>query len=162
METAEQPIISNSCLFFHMESLYRYAILLSRDAASASDLVQQTYVRALGSRNHSRDDSYIRGWLFMILRNIWLNQLHRTQRLLHEDTPLLLWPQMDGDRVLEAIQQLPGQFQEIVALREFADLSYREIAQVLRCSTRAVTSRLDKARARLRILLTDQQVESWP
>ena len=69
---------------------------------------------------------------------------------------------MEGDRVLEAIQQLPGQFREIVALREFADLSYREIAQVLRCSTRAVKSRLDKARARLRILLTDQQVERWP
>jgi RNA polymerase sigma-70 factor (ECF subfamily) len=162
METAEQPIISNSCLFFHIESLYRRAIVLSRNAASASDLVQQTYVRALGSRNHSRDDSNIRRSLFTILRNIWLEQLHPTQHHLPEDGPHLLWPTMEGDRVLEAIQQLPGQFREIVALREFADLSYREIAQVLRCSTRAVKSRLDKARARLRILLTDQQVERWP
>lgn len=47
METADQSRISNSCLLSHMESLYRYAIVLSRDAASASDLVQEIYVRVL-------------------------------------------------------------------------------------------------------------------
>lgn len=160
METADQPMISNICLLSHMESLFRYAIVLSQDAASASDLVRETYVRALGSRNHFRDDSTVRGWLFTILRNIWLDQQRRTQRFLQEDAPSVLGPKMGADQMLEAIRRLPGESREIIALREFEDLSYHDIARLLRCSTRAVMSRLAKARARLRMLITDLQSRS--
>ena len=59
----------------------------------------------------------------------------------------------ERDWVLEAIQQLPSVFRQIVVLREYQDLSYQEIAGILDCPVGTVMSRLARARSKLRILL---------
>ena len=61
---------------------------------------------------------------------------------------------MEHDRVREAIQQLPADFREIILLREFEELSYQEIATILDCPAGTVMSRLARARAKLRTLLS--------
>jgi DNA-directed RNA polymerase specialized sigma24 family protein len=48
---------------------------LSRNPAVAADLVQETYLRALNAKTSLRASSNVKGWLFTILRNIWLNHL---------------------------------------------------------------------------------------
>ena len=40
-------------------------------------LVQETYVRAVGAMGRLRPESNVKGWLFTILRNIWLNELRQ-------------------------------------------------------------------------------------
>jgi RNA polymerase sigma-70 factor, ECF subfamily len=59
------------------------------------------------------------------------------------------------ERVREAIRQLPDDFREVILLREYEDLSYREIAELVGCPAGTVMSRLARARARLRKLLKD-------
>src|ERR1041384_6462764 len=59
----------------HIDSLYGYALTLTRDATEAEDLVQETYVRAASAANRPDADSNLKGWLFVIMRNAWLNQL---------------------------------------------------------------------------------------
>ena len=59
----------------------------------------------------------------------------------------------ERDWVLEAIQQLPSAFRQIVVLREYQDLSYQEIAGILDCPVGTVMSRLARARSKLRTLL---------
>jgi RNA polymerase sigma-70 factor (ECF subfamily) len=54
-----------------------YALVLTRNHAEAEDLVQETYVRAIRAMGRLNSDSNVKGWLFTILRNIWLNQLRR-------------------------------------------------------------------------------------
>ena len=49
----------------------------------------------------------------------------------------------------------PVEFREIILLREYEELSYQEIAVVLRCLPGTVMSRLGRARSRLRVLLSD-------
>jgi RNA polymerase sigma-70 factor (ECF subfamily) len=56
--------------------------------------------------------------------------------------------------VRAAIQKLPEEFREIILLREYEDLSYQEIASVLDCPVGTVMSRLGRARAKLRGLLS--------
>ena len=63
----------------HLDGLYTYALLLTRNHSEAEDLVQETYVRAIPAMGRLRVDSNTKGWLCTILRNIWLNQL-RTWR----------------------------------------------------------------------------------
>ena len=59
----------------HIDALYGYAMTLTRDTCEAEDLVQETYVRATAASNQPDSNSNLKGWLFVIMRNAWLNQL---------------------------------------------------------------------------------------
>jgi RNA polymerase sigma-70 factor (ECF subfamily) len=61
----------------------------------------------------------------------------------------------DSDIVRSAIDDLSVEFKEIILLREFEELSYQEIADVLGCPAGTVMSRLGRARAKLRTALAD-------
>jgi RNA polymerase sigma-70 factor (ECF subfamily) len=61
---------------------------------------------------------------------------------------------LDQEQVRQAISQLPPEFREIILLREFEELSYQEIADVLNCPIGTVMSRLGRARSKLRLLLS--------
>src|SRR5258705_11123861 len=61
----------------YINGLYSYALVLTRNHAEAEDLVQETYVRALPAMGKLRAGSNMKGWLFTILRNVWLNQLRK-------------------------------------------------------------------------------------
>jgi RNA polymerase sigma-70 factor, ECF subfamily len=169
-------MISDECLLSHIDALYRYGIFLSRDIAVASDLVQETYLRALSFRNQLRDDNNIKSWMFTILRNVWLNQLRKERNFtdlaeqdwaeateplesLQRDPHQQLMRKVEVERVREAIRQLPDDFREVILLREYDDLSYREIAELIDCPAGTVMSRLARARARLRELLKDLRME---
>ena len=60
--------------------------------------------------------------------------------------------------VRKAIDELPSVYREIIVLREFEELSYEQIAQVLDCPPGTVMSRLSRAREKLKELL---QHWSW-
>lgn len=159
----------------YMDGLYAYAMVLSRNPAMAADLVQETYLRGLKAKESLRPDSNVKSWLFTILRNIWLNHLRHERagpKLAELDSdenladvsvatfedPLDLYlRKQQRERVRASIQQLPIEFREIIILREYEELSYGEIANVLQCPMGTVMSRLARARARLGDLLSISQ-----
>ncbi len=59
----------------HIDALYGYALTLTRDTTEAEDLVQETYLRATRATQRPDGHSNLKGWLFVIMRNAWLNQL---------------------------------------------------------------------------------------
>jgi RNA polymerase sigma-70 factor (ECF subfamily) len=156
----------------HIDGLYSYALALSRNRVDAEDLVQETYVRAIRAVRRLRKESNVKSWMFTILRNIWLNQLRQPRVAVQisgtdmdqvlaavhspsaNDPHSLLLTRLDQDQVRQAISQLPAESREIILLREFEDLSYQEIAGVLKCPIGTVMSRLGRARSKLRALLS--------
>ncbi len=164
----------------HLNGLYSYALILSRNPADAEDLVQETYVRAMQAMGRLRADSNIKSWLFTILRNIWLNQIRkrRTGPQMVEtdaedgfandivetskDSYEIYVSEMEREQVRRAIQKLPVEFREIILLREYEELSYQEIASVLECPAGTVMSRLGRARSKLRALLSASFPKSEP
>jgi RNA polymerase sigma-70 factor (ECF subfamily) len=72
-----------------------------------------------------------------------------------KDSYNLYVSKMETEQVRAAIQELPIEFREIILLREYEDLSYLEIASVLDCPVGTVMSRLGRARAKLRALLSE-------
>jgi RNA polymerase sigma-70 factor (ECF subfamily) len=60
----------------------------------------------------------------------------------------------ERQRVREAIQRLSSELREIILLREFEELSYQEIANLLGCPIGTVMSRLARARSKLRTLVS--------
>ena len=74
-----------------------------------------------------------------------------------KDSHDLYVSKLEAEQVRAAIQKLPLDFQEIILLREYEELSYQEIASVLDCPVGTVMSRLGRARAKLRTLLATKQ-----
>jgi RNA polymerase sigma-70 factor, ECF subfamily len=156
----------------HLDGLYSYALVLTRNHAEAEDLVQETYVRAIPAMGRLRAGSNTKGWLFTILRNVWLNQLRKWRNgpqviemavgddvansivETSKDSHDLYVSKLEAEQVRAAIQELPIDFREIILLREYEDLSYQEIANLLDCPVGTVMSRLGRARAKLRVLLS--------
>jgi RNA polymerase sigma-70 factor (ECF subfamily) len=109
--------------------------------------------------------------MFTILRNVWLNRVRaiRAARQVYgvdldqylpdmhtgilKDPHLLFQSKEDQDRVRHAIEQLSTAFREVILLREFEDLSYENIANILDRPIEAVMSGLGRARAKLREFL---------
>jgi len=163
---------ADSTVVGHLDGLYSYALILTRNHAEAEDLVQETYVRAIPAMRRLREGSNTKGWLFTILRNVWLNQLRKWRngpQMIDlevgdgvansvvepsKDSHDLYVSKLEAEQVRAAIQELPVDFREIILLREYEDLSYQEIASVLDCPVGTVMSRLGRARARLRALLS--------
>ncbi len=161
--------MQNTIVVPYIDGLYRYAMSLTRNPTDAEDLVQETYVRAIPAMGSLGVASNHRSWLFTILRNIRINQLRRqrtspeigvsenAENVFVETSrdPLALYvSKVDRERVREAIQQLSMGQREIIVLREYEELSYQELAEILNCPVGTVMSRLARARSRLRALLS--------
>jgi RNA polymerase sigma-70 factor (ECF subfamily) len=156
----------------NIDGLYSYALIVTRNHAEAEDLVQETYLRAIQAMGRLRAGSNMKAWLFTILRNVWLNQLRKRrngpQMIENEagdfgansiaepskDPHDLYASKMETEQVRRAIVELPPDFREVLLLREYEDLSYQEIASILDCPIGTVMSRLGRARAKLRALLS--------
>jgi RNA polymerase sigma-70 factor, ECF subfamily len=153
----------------HLDALFGYALVLTRDLTEAEDLVQETYLRATSASNRPDADSNLKGWLFVIMRNAWLNQVrHRNNgpRFVEletgeqsvdetqENPHVVYLRKLEREQVREAIESLPDAYREIVVLRDIEGFTYQEIATVLDCPAGTVMSRLGRARGKLRTLLS--------
>jgi RNA polymerase sigma-70 factor (ECF subfamily) len=155
----------------HLDALYGYALTLTRNESEAEDLVQETYLRATRAVEKLAPDSELKRWLFVIMRNAWLNQLRHTRsgphfvELTSEDelvtrdeatgnNPHVLYLRKLEQHAIEtAIASLPDLYREIIRLRDVEGFSYQEIATMLGCPAGTVMSRLGRAREKLRRML---------
>ncbi|BBL72762.1 RNA polymerase sigma factor [Methylogaea oryzae] len=161
--------IAQQATLDHSDLLYRYARALSRHPQDAEDLVQETYSRALRAGIPDRPAEQLKAWLLAILRNAWLNTLRQRRRgpewvgldndqaALHptpeHDPQMALIASLERDALRRAVQTLPLTQREVVMLRDFEGLSYREIAAILGCPAGTVMSRLARARNQLKAQL---------
>ena len=157
----------------HIDALFGYALALTHDRARADDLVQETYLRALRALVQLSPDSNIKSWLFVIMRNAWLNEQRHNQSgpsfveldaemksnmIDFPSNPYLVYlRKLELDQVQEAIEQLPDAYREVVLLRDFEGFSYQEIATILNCPAGTVMSRLARARGKLKEALAVRQ-----
>ncbi|HET7112538.1 MAG TPA: sigma-70 family RNA polymerase sigma factor, partial [Pyrinomonadaceae bacterium] len=116
-----------------------------------------------------------KSWLFVIMRNAWLNQIrHRNSGpkfveldtdgprvdQLQENPHVVYLRKLEREQVQHAIESLPDAYREIIVLRDIEGFTYQEIATVLDCPAGTVMSRLGRARGRLRKLLSTWQPKS--
>ncbi len=157
----------------HMDAVYRMALQLTRRPDEASDLVQETYLRALrASGRFEERGGGVRAWLFTILHNTFYSQVKRAKKApiavdefysaeSDETTPgeapaawnirSLDWEHVD-DRLKSAIEELKPEHRETLLLWGVEGLKYREIADITGVPIGTVMSRLHRARK----ILADQ------
>ena len=174
MDTHGNKISFGQAALEHIDALYSYALTLTRNSTEAEDLVQETYLRAASAANRPAGNN-LKGWLFVIMRNAWLNQLrHRNSgpRFVDlepneqpvdqaQESPHVVYiRKLEREQVREAIESLPDAYREIVVLRDIEGFTYQEIAMVLNCPAGTVMSRLGRARGKLRKVLSTWQTST--
>ena len=145
-------------------TLYQRALFLTQDRTAADDLMQATVERALVSRARFRSGTNLRGWLLLMMRNLFIDD--RRRAVFHGGSvddecpspatpewtpgPLELLSDLD---VKEASDRLGEEQRQIFTLAYVDRLSYREIGRRLGISQNATGGRLLRVRTRMRALL---------
>jgi RNA polymerase sigma factor (sigma-70 family) len=158
----------------HFAAIHRY---LRRRVGTdlADDLASETFVQAFGSRlTYLQERQDARPWLFGIASNL-LRRHYRVERsrlLAHARAGTVAERGMEPDGVEDrldaaaagpivarALASLRAQERDVLLLFAWAGLSYEEISEALQIPVGTVRSRLSRARARARELLSDLEQE---
>jgi RNA polymerase sigma-70 factor (ECF subfamily) len=138
--------------------LYSLALWRTGSAEDAEDALQDVFVRL--ARRPVRQDRVhnLRSYLLRMVHNAAVDAARRRETPMTDDTPELVAidaidDRIDGRRASALLLGLPPAQREVVFLRHFAGLSFREIAEVCRIPTFTAASRHRLAIGRLRKLL---------
>lgn len=146
----------------HLPALRAFALSLTRDGASADDLVQDTIVKAWTNIEKFQPGTNLRAWLFTILRNTFYSARRKTRREVSDSDGIhaarqATRPEHDGRLAMNdfkaAFQQLPDEQREALILVGGSGFSYEEAASMTGVAVGTVKSRANRGRRRLAELL---------
>ena len=151
--------------------LYSTALRMTRNAADAEDLVQETMMRGYRSFDTFAEGTNLRAWLYRILTNAFINRYRSKQRRpmetdLADVEDLYLYKRVStmedaagslsaedqfldlftDDEVKSALEVLPDTFKLPVILADVEGFAYKEIAEMLDIPVGTVMSRLHRGR----------------
>ena len=157
----------------HQDKIYRHAFYLLKNSEDAKDMAQETFIKAWQYRAKLREDT-AHSWMLKCVQNLCFNQLKRRKFQVYldeeegETLETLLYANsykanptpdeiaMKQERkqlVRQAIEELPPDMRTIVIMREFNEMSYKQIAEELEQPENNVKSTLFRARKKLREIL---------
>lgn len=139
---------------------------LCRDAAEVEDLVQDVYEKALRAIATMDPAANPRGWMVTILHNLHIDRCRRRARMRphvpHDEVPLAApeaieapaWASMSAADVRRAAARLPEELRVTYTMFALEGRSYQEVAEALGIPKATVGTRLSRARARLKEILS--------
>ena len=142
----------------HLPAMRAFAISLTRNGATADDMVQDTVVKAWTNIDKFEQGTNMRAWLFTILRNTYYSSRRKTRREVadidgvHSDN-LAEKPAHDGRLQMtdfrDAFAQLSDEQREALLLVGASGFSYEEAADMCGVAVGTIKSRTNRARQRL-------------
>ena len=157
-----------------MDGLYSAAMRMTRNAADAEDLVQETYLKAFNAYERFEAGTNLKAWMYRILTNSYINAYRKKQRRPDESDiddieDLYLYRRLGGaesavlsrsaeDELLEmfgedevklALEDLPEHYRMPILLADVEGFAYKEIAEILDVPIGTVMSRLHRGRKQL-------------
>jgi RNA polymerase sigma-70 factor (ECF subfamily) len=153
------------------QQLYYFALSLTKDRDNASDLLQESMMRALTYRDKFRDNTNFKAWLYTIMKNTFINDHRRNKRtkalmdnvdrerdqVRRVQTPASTEATMKMSEIQRSLEQLDPAFRTPFSMHH-EGYKYHEIAEHLGIPIGTVKSRIFQARPRLMEMLTDKNV----
>lgn len=151
--------------------LMRIAYNITGSVAASEDLCQEAFIKYLNRGTPLDGPDQVRFWLIRVVKNLCFNHEKRRVRERKAYTKLLNEPQRSIDSgetellkketnklVRSSLAKLPPKFRSVLVLREYGNLSYREIGKILHISEGNVKVRVFRARAQMETLLDEEEL----
>ena len=154
-----------------MNYVYRYL----NDNDECDDVVQETFIRVYWNKNYYKPVAKFSTWIYTIASNLAKTRLSQKQKLkifsflksseYEEEYDVVdaaynldaITDSILLDKILQkALDKIPNQYREAVILRDIQELSYEEIADILKTNVGTVKSRINRGREQLKKILEDE------
>jgi RNA polymerase sigma-70 factor, ECF subfamily len=168
----EQQAFLERAIEQYGKATYNFAYRLTGNAADASDLTQEAFMRVFRAWQSFKPGTSFLSWIYRIVTNLHRDELRRRKGRYQEEIPedhelqhfgggrpLAIQPieeYVEGhlsEPLSKALADLTPEQRQIVLLADVEECSYQEIGKIVGCSVGTVRSRLHRARGQLRQLV---------
>lgn len=145
----------------YQDTVYRVALHVLASPQDADDAAQEVFLRLYTAKKPFQSEEHLRRWLLRVTvnycRDVLRSPWRKRRASLEEVPPQPIFQQLEEEALYQAVMALPEIYRIVPVLYYYEELSAREIGELLELETPAVTTRLSRARAKLK----EQLGEVW-
>ncbi|HNP22362.1 MAG TPA: sigma-70 family RNA polymerase sigma factor [Panacibacter sp.] len=161
----------------YKDKLFSSILFIVKDKYLAEDLFQETFVRiidTLRSRRYNEEGKFL-PWAMRIAHNLCVDHFRKVKRtpaivtsdnqnvfdalvLVNDNAEQKMIRQQGYDRMHRMLSALPDEQREVIVLRHFGEMSFKEIAAVTNCSINTALGRMRYGLINLRKLMLEKQL----
>src|SRR5580698_5092952 len=161
----------------YKDKIFTSILLLIKDKFLAEDIFQDVFIRVIDTLRSGRytDEGKFLPWAMRIAHNLCVDHFRRVRRtpviktsddrdifeVLHfseEGADRKMMQRQSHDRVRQMLDLLPEDQREVIILRHYADLSFKEIAALTNCSINTALGRMRYGLINLRKMMTEKKI----
>ena len=161
----------------HKDKIYTSIYLLVKDKYLAEDIFQDVFIRVIDTVRGGRynEEGKFLPWALRIAHNLCVDHFRKVKRtptirnsedndifevlnFSEEGADRSMMKKQSHDRVRLMLDQLPADQREVIVLRHFADMSFKEIATMTNCSINTALGRMRYGLINLRKMMEEKQI----
>ena len=161
----------------YKERIFSSIFFIVKDKYLAEDLFQETFVRiidTLRSKRYNEEGKFL-PWALRIAHNLCVDHFRKIKRtppivnnenqdifdvivVVNENAEQRIIRNQTHERMHRMLSSLPDEQREVIVLRHFGDLSFKEIAEMTNCSINTALGRMRYGLIKLRKMMTEKQI----
>jgi RNA polymerase sigma factor (sigma-70 family) len=161
----------------HKDKLYTSILFLVKDKYLAEDIFQDVFIRIIDTMRGGRytEEGKFLPWAMRIAHNLCVDHFRKVKRtptiktgenqdifevlnFTEESAEDKMMKKQSHNRVKDMLDQLPEDQREVIILRHYADMSFKEIATVTNCSINTALGRMRYGLINLRKMMVQKQI----
>lgn len=161
----------------HKDKIYTSVLFLVKDKYLAEDIFQEVFIRVIDTLRSGRytDEGKFLPWAMRIAHNLCVDHFRKVKRtpiiktgddrdifevlnFTEEGADVKLMKRQSHDRVREMLNRLPEDQREVIILRHYADMSFKEIATLTDCSINTALGRMRYGLINLRKMMVEKKI----
>ena len=161
----------------YKDKIYSSILFLVKDKYLAEDLFQDVFIKVIDTIRNNRytEEGKFLPWALRIAHNLCVDHFRKVKRspaiktsddrdifevlnMSNESPETKMMQGQSHDRVRRLVDMLPEEQREVIVLRHYADLSFKEIADLTSCSINTALGRMRYGLINLRKMMTEKQI----
>lgn len=144
----------------YKDTVYRIALNYFGNTYDADDTVQEVLLKLYTCKKPFESAEHVRNWLIRVTVNVCKNTLRlpwrsRNVELSDDISESVIFETREQSELFQTVMSLPEKYRIVIYLFYYEDFSVKEISELLKLRESAVTTRLNRARTKLKLNLTE-------